>query len=69
MESKVFNEDCMVGMARYPDKYFDLAVVDVPYGIGESLKKRENTTSDKWKSPTKKIIKSIIKNDKNIDIA
>ena len=31
MESKVFNEDCMVGMARYPDKYFDLAIVDVPY--------------------------------------
>ncbi len=22
-------------MARYPDKYFDLAVVDPPYGIGE----------------------------------
>ena len=31
MESKVFNGDCMVGMARYPDKYFDLAIVDVPY--------------------------------------
>ena len=29
--SEVFNEDCMVGMARYPDKYFDLAVVDPPY--------------------------------------
>ena len=28
-----FNEDCMVGMARYPDKYFDLAIVDPPYGI------------------------------------
>ena len=26
-------EDCMVGMARYPDKYFDLAIVDPPYGI------------------------------------
>jgi site-specific DNA-methyltransferase (adenine-specific) len=26
------NEDCMVGMARYPDKYFDLAIVDPPYG-------------------------------------
>ena len=26
-----FNEDCMVGMARYPDKYFDLAIVDPPY--------------------------------------
>jgi site-specific DNA-methyltransferase (adenine-specific) len=24
----------MAGMARYPDKYFDLAVVDPPYGIG-----------------------------------
>jgi site-specific DNA-methyltransferase (adenine-specific) len=23
----------MVGMAKYPDKYFDLAVVDPPYGI------------------------------------
>lgn len=25
------NEDCMVGMARYPDKHFDLAIVDPPY--------------------------------------
>ena len=31
--SDVTNEDCMVGMARYPDKYFDLAIVDPPYGI------------------------------------
>jgi len=29
-----YNEDCMVGMARYPDKHFDLAIVDPPYGIG-----------------------------------
>ena len=28
-----FNEDCMIGMARYPDKHFDLAIVDPPYGI------------------------------------
>ena len=27
------NEDCMIGMARYPDKYFDLAIVDPPYGL------------------------------------
>ena len=27
------NEDCMTGMARYPDKHFDLAIVDPPYGI------------------------------------
>ena len=53
--SEVYNEDCIEGMKRFEDNYFDLAVVDVPYGIGESLKKRENTTSDKWKTPTKKI--------------
>jgi site-specific DNA-methyltransferase (adenine-specific) len=34
--SEVINEDCMEGMARYPDKYFDLAIVDPPYGIGEA---------------------------------
>ena len=34
-----FNEDCMIGMARYPDKYFDLAIVDPPYGIGEDSDK------------------------------
>jgi site-specific DNA-methyltransferase (adenine-specific) len=26
--------DCMEGMKGYPDKYFDLAIVDPPYGIG-----------------------------------
>ena len=39
MNSQVFNEDCMTGMARYPDKWFDLAIVDVPYGIGEDGRK------------------------------
>ena len=29
----ITNEDNMVLMARYPDKYFDLAIVDPPYGI------------------------------------
>lgn len=29
----------MAGMAEYPDKYFDLAIVDPPYGIGEGSKK------------------------------
>lgn len=31
-----FNMDCMMGMAQYPDQYFDLAIVDPPYGIGEN---------------------------------
>jgi site-specific DNA-methyltransferase (adenine-specific) len=30
---ELLNEDCMEVMARYPDKYFDLAIVDPPYGI------------------------------------
>ena len=32
---EITNEDNMALMARYPDKYFDLAVVDPPYGIGQ----------------------------------
>jgi site-specific DNA-methyltransferase (adenine-specific) len=32
----VFNGDCMELMGRYPDGWFDLAIVDPPYGIGES---------------------------------
>ena len=32
--SEVYLMDCMDLMARYPDNYFDLAVVDPPYGIG-----------------------------------
>lgn len=24
--------DCMEGMKKYPDKFFDLAIVDPPYG-------------------------------------
>ena len=31
----ITNEDNMELMARYSDKYFDLAIVDPPYGIGE----------------------------------
>jgi site-specific DNA-methyltransferase (adenine-specific) len=34
MISEVYNEDCMIGMARYPDKFFDLAIVDPEFGIG-----------------------------------
>jgi site-specific DNA-methyltransferase (adenine-specific) len=26
--------DCMEGMAQFPDKYFELAIVDPPYGVG-----------------------------------
>lgn len=28
-----YNMDCMAGMSEFPDQYFDLAIVDPPYGI------------------------------------
>ena len=34
---EITNEDNMILMARYPDKYFDLAIVDPPYGLGNRL--------------------------------
>ena len=46
------NEDNMLLMARYPDNYFDLAIVDPPYGIGAEnhAGKKENG----WKQWDKK---------------
>lgn len=35
--SEVYLMDCIEGMKHYPDKYFDLACIDPPYGIGHSL--------------------------------
>jgi DNA modification methylase len=54
-----YNMDCMDGMKRFPDKYFDLAVVDVPYGIGESGDKNHT----RGKLATAKDYKSFSGND------
>jgi site-specific DNA-methyltransferase (adenine-specific) len=32
--NQLYNMDCMDGMKQFPDKYFELAIVDPPYGIG-----------------------------------
>lgn len=40
IESKVFNSDCLEGMKQYPDKYFELAIVDPEFGIGISRSPR-----------------------------
>jgi site-specific DNA-methyltransferase (adenine-specific) len=34
MEINITNEDCMELLARTPDGFYDLAIVDPPYGIG-----------------------------------
>lgn len=39
--NKLYNMDCMQGMKEFPDGFFDLAIVDPPYGIGiDEQKKR-----------------------------
>ena len=48
----ITNEDNMELMARYPDKYFDLAIVDPPYGIDADVKNSQNKVQSK-KSATK----------------
>jgi len=42
-------EDCMDLMARYPDRHFDLAIADPPYGIGQEWKKNLYGNFKKYK--------------------
>jgi site-specific DNA-methyltransferase (adenine-specific) len=69
----ITNEDNMELMARYPDKYFDLAIVDPPYGIdvtkmtlGNGKKKVSRGTTD-WDStpPTTDYFKQLFRVSKN----
>lgn len=39
-DSIYVNCDCMAGMRNFSDKYFDLAIIDPPYGINASNYKR-----------------------------
>lgn len=48
----ITNEDNMELMKRYPDNYFDLAIVDPPYGIDADVKNNTNKMQTK-KSATK----------------
>ena len=42
----ITNEDNMALMSRYPDKYFDLAIVDPPYGINIGTEINRNKFKD-----------------------
>ena len=57
---ELLNEDCMAVMARYPDKYFDLACVDPPYGIGI------NVSIGRRKGDKKSNYKKFVGEDKSI---
>lgn len=47
---KMIHGDCMELMANTPDKYYDLAIVDPPYGIGAGGKSFINGTSKSVKN-------------------
>lgn len=37
-----YNEDCLTAMRTFPDKYFDIAVCDPPYGIRQAGEKNKS---------------------------
>lgn len=70
----ITNEDNMELMARYPDKYFDLAIVDPPYGISVNMNagrkkdtKSKKRTIKKWdnETPTKEYFNELFRVSKN----
>jgi len=69
----ITNEDNMELMARYPDKYFDLAIVDPPYGIDVtkmnmgSRKRAEQDKKKNWDNdiPTKNYFIELFRVSKN----
>jgi len=46
---EMLNMDCMEYMSTLPDKAFDLAIVDIPYGLGDKL-----TEGGTWAAKYKK---------------
>ena len=73
MKSEVFNSDCIEGMKQFSDKYFELAVVDPPYGIGVNKmqlgngKKRIYRGETNWDSaiPTSEYWEQLFRVSKN----
>ena len=64
----ITNECNMELMARYEDNYFDLAIVDPPYGIGVTKNKRLNNISNKdWDNeiPKKEYFEELKRVSKN----
>jgi site-specific DNA-methyltransferase (adenine-specific) len=68
VKSEVFNCDCMELMAKYPDGYFELAIVDPPYGIGISknpVRKKHKKKSWDNNIPEDRYFKELFRVSKN----
>lgn len=71
------NQDCLQGIKQYPDKYFDLAIVDPPYFSGPEKRgfygkkispigvKRIYEKTDTWEIPTEEYFKELFRVSKN----
>lgn len=47
---QLFNQDCMEAMKEMPDKAFELAIVDPPYGVGQHFNFRYGVGDDVYKN-------------------
>ena len=68
MISEVKNMDCIEYMSQFPDNYFELAIVDPPYGIGVTKNKRLNNNSNNdWDNeiPSKEYFNELFRVSKN----
>jgi site-specific DNA-methyltransferase (adenine-specific) len=74
MSSLTITNECnMLLMARYPDNYFDLAIVDPPYGLGDSVVnsggrfKRYHNKNGNWDNsiPTDEYFNELFRVSKN----
>jgi len=62
---QITNEDNMLLMARYADNYFDLAIVDPPYGIGGGSNTKKMNVEWDNKIPSKEYFNELIRVSKN----
>ncbi|MDP8089674.1 MULTISPECIES: DNA-methyltransferase [Pasteurellaceae] len=75
--NKFTNEDCFEGMKKYPDNYFNLAIVDPPYFSGPEKRKfygkkespigvqRIYKETDTWELPTKEYFDELFRVSKH----
>lgn len=78
MEFGFYNMDCMKGMKQFPDKFFDLAIVDPPYFSGPEkrkyygrsvsktgVKRKNYERGQNWKVPKRTYFKELARVSKN----
>lgn len=78
MLNQILNEDCVKGMSRFPDKFFDIAIVDPPYFDGPNtrgyygskvnrlnIKRKDYLEIDTWDIPGKEYFEELLRVSKN----